>query len=33
MLDPMHPTKLGAMKEALAVLGRRLVVGVEEMAA
>jgi antitoxin HicB len=33
MLDPMHPTKLGPLKEALAVLGRRLVVGVEEIAA
>ena len=33
MLDPMHPTKLGPLNEALAVLGRRLVVGVEEMAA
>jgi antitoxin HicB len=33
ILDPMHPTKLTAMKEALAALGRRLVVGVEEMAA
>jgi len=33
MLDPMHPTKLGPLKEALAVLGQRLVVGVEEIAA
>lgn len=33
ILDPMHPTKLGAMTEALAALGRRLVVGVENVAA
>ena len=29
VLDPMHPTKLPALQRALAVLGRRLVVGVE----
>jgi antitoxin HicB len=33
MLDPMHRTKLSPMNEALAVFGRRLVVGVEEIAA
>ena len=33
ILDPMHPTKLAAMTEALGVLGRRLVVGVEDAAA
>ena len=33
ILDPMHPTKLAAMTEALAALGRRLVVGVEDAAA
>ena len=29
ILDPDHGTKLGALTEALAVLGRRLVIGVE----
>ena len=33
ILDPMHATKLPALKEALAALGRRLVIGVEEIAA
>lgn len=32
MLDPRHPTKLPRIKEALEVLGKRLVVGVEEAA-
>ena len=32
MLDPRHPTKLPRIKEALDVLGKRLVVGVEEAA-
>jgi antitoxin HicB len=32
ILDPMHATKLPALKEALSILGRRLVVGVEEAA-
>ena len=32
MLDPRHPTKLPRIKEALDVLGKRLVVGVEESA-
>jgi antitoxin HicB len=32
MLDPRHPTKLLRIKEALDVLGKRLVVGVEEAA-
>jgi antitoxin HicB len=32
LLDPRHPTKLPRIKEALAVLGKRLVVGVEEAA-
>jgi antitoxin HicB len=32
MLDPRHPTKLGRIKEALDVLGKRLVVGLEEAA-
>ena len=31
MLDPMHATKLPRLAAALAVLGRRLVVGVEEI--
>jgi antitoxin HicB len=31
ILDPMHATKLPTLVEALAALGRRLVVGVEEM--
>jgi|SRR5688572_17312107 len=33
ILDPMHPTKLPRLSEALAALGRRLVIGVEEIAA
>lgn len=33
ILDPMHPTKLAAMTQALAALGRRLVIGVEDVAA
>lgn len=33
ILDPMHATKLPALQAALAVLGRRLVVGVEDAAA
>jgi antitoxin HicB len=32
ILDPMHATKLPRLADALAVLGRRLVVGVEEVA-
>lgn len=32
MLDPRHPTKLPRIKDALAVLGKRLVVGVEAAA-
>jgi antitoxin HicB len=32
MLDPRHPTKLPRIKEALEVLGMRLVVGVEAAA-
>ena len=32
MLDPRHPTKLPRIKEALEVLGRRLIVSVEEAA-
>ena len=32
MLDPRHPTKLPRIKEALEVLGKRLVVGVEDAA-
>jgi antitoxin HicB len=32
MLDPRHPTKLPRINEALDVLGKRLVVGVEEAA-
>jgi antitoxin HicB len=32
MLDPRHPTKLPRIKEALEVLGKRLVLGVEEAA-
>jgi antitoxin HicB len=31
LLDPMHPTKIGALDAALKVLGRRLVVGVETL--
>ena len=30
ILDPKHPTKLTTLAEALRVLGKRLVVGVEE---
>jgi antitoxin HicB len=33
ILDPMHPTKLGPLSAALEALGRRLVVGVETIAA
>ncbi|WP_394367198.1 type II toxin-antitoxin system HicB family antitoxin [Prosthecodimorpha hirschii] len=29
ILDPMHPTKLPALSEALAAMGQRLVIGVE----
>ncbi len=32
MLDPRHPTKLRRIKEALDVLGKGLVVSVEEAA-
>ena len=32
MLDPRHPTKLPRINQALEVLGKRLVVGVEEAA-
>lgn len=32
ILDPMHPTKLPTLKAALAALGWRLVVGVEQAA-
>jgi len=32
MLDPRHATKLPRIKEALEVLGKRLVVGIEEAA-
>jgi antitoxin HicB len=32
MLDPRHPTKLPRIKEALEVLGKRLVVSVERAA-
>ena len=32
ILDPMHRTKLAALSAALEALGRRLVVGVEELA-
>jgi antitoxin HicB len=32
ILDPKHPTKLPAMAEALRVLGKRLVVGIEKAA-
>jgi antitoxin HicB len=31
ILDPMHPTKLPMLVQALEALGRRLVVGVEDM--
>ncbi len=33
MLDPSHPTKLPRIQQALQVLGKRLVVGMEEEAA
>jgi len=33
ILDPMHPTKIGALDEALRILGRRLVVSVETLPA
>ena len=32
LLDPMHPTRLTPLVAALAVLGRRLVIGVEDAA-
>ena len=32
MLDPKHPTKLPRIKEALDVLGKRLVVSLDEAA-
>ena len=32
ILDPMHATKLPRLSQALAVLGRRLIVGVERVA-
>jgi antitoxin HicB len=32
ILDPRHPTKLPRIQEALDVLGKRLVLGVEEAA-
>lgn len=32
ILDPMHPTKLPMLSAALAVLGRRLVIGIDEAA-
>jgi antitoxin HicB len=32
ILDPRHPTKLPALTEALHVLGKRLVIAVEEAA-
>jgi len=32
ILDPLHATKLPRLSQALAVLGKRLVVGVEEVA-
>lgn len=32
ILDPMHATKIGTLGEALAVLGRRLVVSIDEAA-
>jgi antitoxin HicB len=32
ILDPKHPTKLGTLTQALAALGKRLVVGVEKAA-
>lgn len=32
ILDPMHPTKIGALDAALRILGRRLVVGVVKLA-
>ena len=32
MLDPRHPTKLPRIQEALEVLGKRLIVGVEAAA-
>lgn len=31
ILDPMHPTKLPMLRAALAALGRRLVIGVEDI--
>ena len=33
MLDPRHPTKLPRLQAALVVLGKRLIVGMEERAA
>ena len=32
LLDPTHPTKLSTLTEALRVLGRRLIIGVEAAA-
>ena len=31
ILDPMHATKIGALSDALAVLGHRLVIGIEKL--
>lgn len=33
MLDPRHPTKLPRVQAALQVLGKRLIIGMEERAA
>ena len=33
MLDPRHPTKLPRVQDALRLLGKRLIVGMEEQAA
>lgn len=32
ILDPMHPTKIGALAAALGAMGRRLIVGFDEAA-
>ena len=32
ILDPWHQTKLGTLSDALKVLGRQMVIAVEEMA-
>jgi antitoxin HicB len=32
ILDPHHPTKLGAMQDALRVMGRTIVISVKEAA-